>query len=104
MRMKMPLAMSFAVGGTLVKSQGVRKRSCEQVVVPRRDAMQDIRQRIASGFRKLIQRACVPLADHDRFERPYCPERHQRRELIVLADDTVLLFSFEFQIRTQQTS
>src|SRR5580704_6529684 len=43
MRVKMPLGMSFAVGGTLVKSHGIGKRSLEQVIVTRRDTMQDVR-------------------------------------------------------------
>ena len=96
MRVKMPLGMSLAVGGTLVKSHGVGKRSCEQIVVARRDAMQDVRQRVAARFRKLLQRTGVPLADHDRFKRPHRPERHDRCELIILADDPVLLFVFRF--------
>src|ERR1700678_1424676 len=104
MRVKMPLGMSFAVGGTLVKSHGVGKRSCEQIVVARRDAMQDVRQRIASGLRKLLKRACVLFADEHRLEGPDRPERHDRGELVIFADDAVLLFLFDLQIFAQQTS
>ena len=54
---------ALAVGGPLVKSHGVGKRSLEQIVVARCNAMQDVRQRIAPRFRKLLERSRVPLAD-----------------------------------------
>ena len=62
------------------------------------------RQRIASGLRKLLKRACVLFADEHRFEGPDRPERHDRGELIIFADDAVLLFLFDLQIFAQQTS
>ena len=55
MRVKMPLRVSLSVSRTLMKSHGVGKRSCEQVVVARRNAVQDVRQRVAARFRKLLQ-------------------------------------------------
>src|ERR1700689_5918858 len=94
MRVKMPLGMSFAVGGTLVKSHRVGKRSCEQIVVTRRDAMQDVRQRIASGLRKLLKRACVLFADEHRFEGPDRPERPAPPERGASRADAVLVLLF----------
>ncbi len=50
MGVKMPFSMRFAVGRRLVEAHGVRERGLEEIVVPSRHPLKDIRQQgLSSG-------------------------------------------------------
>src|SRR6266403_589936 len=101
-RVQMPFFVGAAVRGLLVESHRVRERRLEQIVVANGDAAQDVAEEIALFPAKLIDRSNMALAQHQRFEWPNRPERHNYSKSIVLADDAQVQLQLQLQVVAQQ--
>src|SRR5216683_2226364 len=100
--MQVPLIVSAAVGGLLVESHGIGESGLKQIVVTNGDAAQDVAEEIVLLRAELIDRSDVALAQDERFERPYGPERHDDGKSIVLANDPRVQLQFQLQVVAQQ--
>ncbi len=85
MRVQVPLIVRLPVRWTLVEAHRVRERNLEQVVIARGERLHDLGQRVPLGVPELLDRPGVPLRQQHGLEWPHGPERHQRREVVVLA-------------------
>ena len=72
----MPLLMRLTVGGSLVEAHRVWERCFEQVVVPRRQTLHEIGQRVFLRILHLIETAEVSSGHNQRLKRPYRPKRY----------------------------
>src|SRR5712692_10420678 len=104
MRMKVPLFVRLAVCGALMESHGIRKGSLENIVAARSQALQDIGQSVASGFREFIHGTDVALADDKGFKGPDRPEWHEGSKLLVFTNDALLESGLDLQVLAEQAS
>ena len=86
-RVQVPFFIGAAVSGFLVESHRIRESSLKQIVVTNGDATHDVAQEIPLFPAELIDRSEMALAQHQRFERPNGPKRHDHSKSVVLADN-----------------
>src|SRR5260370_34763213 len=86
-RVEVPLVVGAAIGGLLVETHGVRESSLEQIIVANGDAAHDVAEEIPLVRAELIEGSEMALAQHERFEWPNSPERHDDGKGGRLADD-----------------
>src|SRR5262245_47023364 len=100
---KVPLRMLLVVGGPLVEAHRVGERGLEQVVVERRQLLENSGKRIALRVVLMMHIADVSHDQQEGLERPRCPKRLYCHEVSVLTHDTFATVQFELEIVAQQT-
>ena len=98
MRVQVPFFVAAPVRGLLVESHGIRERRLKQIVIANSDAPQDVAEEFALFGAQLIDRSEMAFAQHQRFEWPNRPERHDRRKSVVLANDAYVQLQLQLQI------
>ena len=98
MRMQMPFRMGKSVGGLLMKAHCVRKGRLEEIVISRRDSLEDVGQRVASQVVENRYIGHVMSAAEKNLERPNRPEWNQNDEVFVFADYPFAVGAFEFNV------
>lgn len=73
----------------MVQTRGVREAALKQVVVASRDAFQDVTQCVPFSVIELANARHAAATEYYDFEGPDGPERNQRDEMIVVADDSL---------------
>ena len=74
----------------------------KEVVVARRQPLDDIAQRVALGGLHLVDCAEMPFAQDHGFERPHRPERHDGNEGVVFAHHSFFERGFQLGVIAQQ--
>ena len=83
MGVKMPFGMRVAVGGPLMETHGVRKRSSEKIVVARGESFEDVAECVALRGGEFIDGGDVSSCQDHGLERPNGPIRYQRDEMFI---------------------
>src|SRR5215469_8135352 len=105
-RIKVRVKVEFRIGSlvrrALMKSHSVGKRRTEQVVVTNGKPSQDVRQARALFTAQFRQARHASPTDEQRFERPDGPKWDQCDEVLVLADNSLVLRELQAQVVLQE--
>lgn len=93
----------MAVGRSLVQAHRIGERHFEQIIVTDSLLSEDIRQPNCFAGAEFVQRDEVASGKDHNLEWPCRPERKQRDEVFVLANDAFTRLLLEGQIVAQQT-
>lgn len=102
MRVEVPLGMFVIVHWSLVKAHGIREGNAENLIVGGCDQFENLAERSNMVSSELQQVPKMPVAADQYFEGPDSPERHERHETIILANQACFLLIFQIEVVTQE--